>query len=111
VEYRFKSPTEVSFTQVYFADDQRFCRLPESWRIVYKDGNTWKPVSTQDPYRVDADKFNTIAFDPVKTTAIRIEVEPQNILYKAGAAGPPAAVTIQEDTVWREFGIIEWRVK
>jgi DUF1680 family protein len=111
VEYQFKSPTEVSFTQVYFADDQRFCRLPEWWRIVYKDRNTWKPVSTQDRYRVDIDKFNTVAFDPVKTTAIRIEVEPQSILYKVGAAGPPAALTIWEDTIWREFGIIEWRVK
>lgn len=30
-------------------------------------------------------------------------------LYEA--AGPPAAMTIREDTIWREFGIIEWRVK
>lgn len=111
VEYQFKYPTEVSFTQVYFADDQRFCRLPEMWHIVYKDGDTWKPVSTQDQYTMNIDKFNTVSFDPVKTTAIRIEVEPQSILYKTGAAGPPAAVTIREDTIWREFGIIEWRVK
>ena len=111
LEYQFKSPTEVSFTQVYFADDQRFCRLPERWRIVYKDGDTWKPVSTQDQYTVDINKFNTVNFDPVKTTAIRIEVEPQSILYRAGAAGPPAAMTIREDTIWRECGIIEWRVK
>jgi hypothetical protein len=52
-----------------------------------------------------------ITVDPVKTIAIRIEVEPQSILYKAGATGPPAALTIREDTIWREFGIIEWRVK
>jgi len=111
IEYRFKSATEVSSARVFFADDERFCRLPTSWRIVYQEGNTWKPVSTQDPYTVDMDQFNTVTFDPVKTTAIRIEVEPQSILYKAGAAGPPAAMTIRQDTNWREFGIIEWRVK
>jgi len=111
VEYQFKSSTEVSSTLVYFADDRRFCRLPELWRIVYRDGNTWKPVNTQDEYTVDKDKFNIVSFDPVKTTAIRIEIEPQSILYKAGAAGPPAAMTIRKDVIWREFGIIEWRVK
>ena len=60
---------------------------------------------------MDIDKFNTVSFDPVKTTEIRIEVEPQSILYRAGAAGPPAGMTIQDDTILREFGIIEWRVK
>ena len=111
VEYQFKAPTEVSSSEVYFVDDRRFCQLPASWQIVYKDGNTWKPVITKDQYTVDKDKFNKMTFNPVKTTAVRIKVEPQSILYKGGAAGPPAAVTIQEDTIWREFGIIEFRVK
>jgi hypothetical protein len=50
-------------------------------------------------------------FQPVTTTAVRIEVEPQNILYEAGMIGPPAAMFIDEDVTWREFGIIEWRIK
>jgi DUF1680 family protein len=111
IEYAFKAPTEVSSSAAYFADDRRFCRLPAAWRVVYKDGNSWKPVANKEPYTVDKDKFNAVTFVPVKTTAIRIEVEPQSILYKGGAAGPPAAMTIKEDTIWREFGIIEWRVK
>ena len=111
VEYGFKTPTEVSSTEAYFADDRRFCRLPASWRVLYKDGNSWKPVANNEPYTVDKDKFNRVTFKPVKTTAVRLEVEPQSILYKAGAAGPPAALTIREDAIWREFGLIEWRVK
>jgi hypothetical protein len=111
IEYDFKSPTQVSTSKVYFADDRRFCRLPNSWRILYKDGDTWKPVAINEPYTVDRDKFNQAAFKPVTTTAVRLEVEPQNILYKGGAAGPPAAMRISKDTVWREFGIIEWQVK
>jgi hypothetical protein len=111
VEYDFKAPTEVSSAEAYFADDRRFCRLPASWRILYKDGAAWKPVATNEPYTVDKDIFNRVTFKPVETTAVRIEVEPQSILYKAGAAGPPDALTIRRDKVWREFGLIEWRVK
>ena len=111
VQYDFKAPIEISSSQVYFADDRRFCRLPASWRVLYKDGNTWKPVANAAPYTVDKDKFSEVAFKPVKTTAVRLEVEPQGILYKGGAAGPPEALTIREDIVWREFGLIEWRIK
>ena len=111
MEYGFKAPTEVSSAEAYFVDDRRFCRLPASWRILYKDGNAWKPVANKEPYTVDKDTFNRVNFKPVKTTAVRLEVEPQSILYRAGAAGPPAAVTIRQDTIWREFGLIELRVK
>jgi hypothetical protein len=111
IQYDFKAPVEVSSTQAYFVDDQRFCRLPASWRVLYKAGSAWKPVENNEPYTVEKDKFSQVTFKPVKTTAVRIEVEPQSILYKKGAAGPPWAVTISEDVNWREFGIIEWRVK
>ncbi len=111
VQYDFKAPTEVSSSRVYFVDDQRFCRLPASWRVLYRDGNTWKPVEVDEPYAVAKDRFNQVTFKPVTTTAVRLEVEPQGILYKGGQAGPPAAVRIDKDIVWREFGIIEWRVK
>jgi DUF1680 family protein len=111
IEYEFKAPTQISSSKVYFADDRRFCRLPSSWRIVYKDGDSWTPVENSSPYTVDKDNFNQVAFRPVTTTAVRIEIEPQSILYKGGAAGPPAAMRISKDTIWREFGIIEWQVK
>jgi hypothetical protein len=111
IEYGFNSPTRISSSSVYFVDDRRFCRLPKAWRIVYKDGDEWRPVANTAPFTVDRDRFNQTAFQPVETTAVRIEVEPQSILYKGGAAGPPAAMRINQDTVWREFGIIEWRVK
>ncbi len=111
IQYDFKAPIEVSSSQAYFVDDTRFCRLPASWRVLYKAGSAWKPVENNEPYTVEKDKFNQVTFKPVKTTAVRIEVEPQSILYKKGAAGPPWAVTIDEDVNWREFGMIEWRVK
>lgn len=110
IEYRFKSPTKVSSSEVYWFDDRRFCRLPESWRILYKDGNDWKPVANAAPYAVVKDEFNAAKFDPVVTDAIRIEVEPSTKAYKKGDIGPPDAMFIDADIEWREFGILEWRV-
>ena len=110
VEYEFKAPANVSSAHVYWFDDRRFCRLPASWRVLYKDGDTWKPVANIEPYAVAKDKFNSVGFAPVTTIAVRLEVEPATKFYKAGQIGPPAAMFIEKDTQWREFGLLEWRI-
>ena len=110
IEYRFKSPTTVASTEVYFADDRRFCKLPASWRLVYLDGDTWKPVTPTTGYLVAKDQFNRAAFAPVTTRAVRIEIEPATRHYKSGEIGPPDAMFLSTDADWREAGVIEWRV-
>ena len=110
VEYEFKSQTKVSSAQVYWFDDRRFCRVPASWRVLYKDGGSWKPVANVEPYVVAKNKFNAVRFAPVTTVAVRLEVEPATKLYKAGQIGPPAAMFIVKETQWREFGLLEWRI-
>jgi hypothetical protein len=111
VEYDFKKPTTIASTDVYFADDRRFCKLPASWRVAYKDGDRWTPVSAKGAYGVARDEFNHVAFTPVTTTAIRIEVEPVTRHYKSGEIGPPDAMFLSREMDWREFGVIEWRVR
>jgi hypothetical protein len=111
VEYAFKKPVTISTTEVYFADDRRFCKLPASWRVLYKVGDEWKPVAARGAYTVDKDTFNRVAFAPVTTGAVRIEVEPATHHYKTGEIGPPDAMFLSRDLDWREFGLIEWRVK
>jgi len=111
VEYDFKRPVTISTSDVYFADDRRFCKLPASWRLVYKDGEAWKPVAARSAYGVEKDRFNHVDFQPVKTTAVRIEVEPVTRHYKPGEIGPPDAMFLSRDIDWREFGLIEWRVR
>jgi DUF1680 family protein len=111
VEYEFRKPTTVSSSEVYWADDRRFCKLPSSWRVVFKDGSAWKPVAAKGAYDVVKDRFNRVQFAPVTTTAIRIEVEPQTTHYKSGSIGPPEAMFLDKEMDWREFGLIEWRVK
>jgi hypothetical protein len=77
---------------------------------LYRDGEQWKPVAARKAYRVEKDAYSTMNFAPVTTTAVRLEVEPQTVAYKAGDIGPPAAMFLSEDIAWREFGLIEWRV-
>jgi DUF1680 family protein len=108
IEYDFGRPTAISSSSVYFVDDQRFCKLPSSWRVLYKDGADWRAVPAN--YSVEKDKFNSVRFPQVTTKAVRLEVEPQTRHYKAGEIGPPGAMFLNQDIDWRELGIIEWRV-
>lgn len=76
VDYTFEKPATVSESALYWFDDtgQGGVRVPASWRLLYKDGNDWKPVETSDAYGVEKDKFNKVSFKPVTTTALRVEL-------------------------------------
>jgi uncharacterized protein len=111
IEYEFKKPTQITTAEAYWVDDRRFCKLPSSWRVVYKNGNQWTPVAAHGNYGVDKNQFNRVQFEPVTTTAVRIEVEPQTKHYKSGDIGPPDAMFLDHEIDWREFGLIEWRVR
>ena len=111
LEYEFTRPTTIATSDVYFADDRRFCRLPASWRLLYRERGEWKPVSVRGAFGVAKDRFNRVAFAPVTTTGVRIEIEPVTRQYKAGEIGPPEAMFLTQAIAWRELGVIEWRVR
>ncbi len=111
VEYAFKKPVTISASDVYFADNRRFCRLPSSWRLLYRDGDQWKPAHVLGEYPVAKDRFNHVTVRPVTTTAVRLEVEPVTRRYAKGEIGPPEAMFLDKAVEWREFGLIEWRVR
>ena len=79
VQYDFLQPTEVSGVAVYWFDDtgRGQCRVPESWRLLYRDGDDWKPVPNPSGFAVAKDQYNEVSFGPVTTTALRLEVELQ----------------------------------
>jgi uncharacterized protein len=110
VQYDFAGASRVSSVEVYWKDDKQVCVLPASWRLLYKDGNQWKPVATSDPYTVEKDRFNKVSFQPVNTSGLRLEVQLQGNVYKKGGLGPPDGNYLSEDLTWYEGGIIEWRV-
>lgn len=78
LQYSFPEATEIGTSQVYFVTDnnnENSPQLPKSWRLLYRDGSEWKPVQTTSAYELQANVFNTVNFTPVRTTAMRIEVE------------------------------------
>ncbi|MCH7558164.1 MAG: discoidin domain-containing protein, partial [Planctomycetes bacterium] len=79
VQYDFKQPRKVSGVSVYWFDDTGGggCRIPKSWRLLYKDGDQWQQVSNAGDYGLEKNKFNNVKFDPVKTSSLRLEVQLQ----------------------------------
>lgn len=77
VQYDFDKEYTVSESSVYWFDDGPFggCRIPASWKLLYKDGDQWLPVKNKEPYDVAKDKYNTIRFEPVTTTALKLEIQ------------------------------------
>ncbi len=77
VAYEFPEVTEVRSVEVYWFDDTGLgeCRLPESWVVEWRDGDNWREVKGASDYPVALDTFNTVAFSPVKTRALRLRVK------------------------------------
>lgn len=92
VQYDFAGPARVSAVEVYWFDDtgQGQCRVPASWELQYREGETWKPVDAKGTPGVAKDQYNRLEFEPVDTDALRI------------------AVQLQPDV---SGGILEWRVE
>ena len=69
----------LSASGVYWFDDtgKGGCRVPQNWRLLYKDGDQWKPVEGVTSFGVKPDQFNRVTFTPVFTTALRLEVQLQ----------------------------------
>jgi DUF1680 family protein len=76
VEYAFEKPATVSIIEVYWFDDtgRGEVRVPQSWRLLYKDGDEWKPVENTGPYEVEKDRYNKVSFKPVTAAGLRLEI-------------------------------------
>jgi hypothetical protein len=100
VQYDWSEPVSINKVEVYWAVDRPrpagipgsgwpMMRVPQSYRILYWDGNNFVPVSGVQGLGLVADAFNPSTFKPVKTNKLRLEVTSQQ--------RQPA-------------GILEWRV-
>lgn len=76
VAYNFDMAHTVSESKVYWFDDGPWggCRIPASYKIYYKKGNDWIAVKNTSAYDIVKDKFNTVTFEPVNTTALKLEI-------------------------------------
>ena len=77
LQYDFEKAEQVGTARVYWFDDAATnggCRVPKSWRILYLENGAWKPVYAPDGYKSAKDQWNEVQFEPVKTTALRLEM-------------------------------------
>ncbi|WP_116043313.1 beta-L-arabinofuranosidase domain-containing protein [Amycolatopsis palatopharyngis] len=75
VQLDLREPRAVSQASVYWFDDTGFgqCRVPESWRVLWLDGGTWRPVTGASTYGTDPDLLHTVRFDQVRAQVLRVE--------------------------------------
>jgi len=85
VQYDFDAPHTVSQSKVYWYDDKPFggCAIPAGYKLYYKKGEEWIPVKNTSAYTVTKDAYDTLSFEPVETTALKLEVQ----LPKDNSAG------------------------
>jgi len=82
ITYEFAEPATVSAVRVSWFDDTGTgeCRLPVSWRLLYRDENqNWQAVTNPSEYATRKKDPVRVTFDPVITTYLRLEVQlPEN---------------------------------
>lgn len=78
IAYEFPKAEKISSSSIYWYDDSPWggCRLPESWKLYFKDTNgNWVPVKNISSYKAEKGTNNTVRFEPVTTTALKVEVK------------------------------------
>jgi hypothetical protein len=93
VSYEFRKPRRLAQASVYWFDDTGIgrCRVPVSWRLLWRDGSEWKEVklSGGSSYGIALDRMNNVTFEPVMARELKLEVR-----LRPGFSG----------------GILEWEV-
>ena len=83
ITYSFAAPATVSSCTIYWFDDQPWggCSVPKAWRILYQDAaGEWQPVQNPSGYPSVKGSACEVSFDPVKTGALKLEVDlPDNL--------------------------------
>jgi hypothetical protein len=93
IQCEWPEARKLDHTAVYWAVDRRAqvywgkrirgldLALPQAWKILYREDGAWKqvdalkPVLTDHPYTLRLDLPNEVNFKPVKTDAVRLEIE------------------------------------
>ena len=88
VQYEWSQPVNINKIEIYWAVDHPrtvaipgsrwpMILVPQSYRILYWNGSDFVSVDKPQGLGIAADTFNVTTFEPVKTTRLRLEVDPQ----------------------------------
>jgi hypothetical protein len=73
--------------------------------LLYRDGEDWKPVAVSGTYGLETDKPNAVRFEPIKTSALRLETDLQDAFLDPYLAAPDAK------PAKFSAGLLEWGVE
>ncbi len=78
IQYEFAKPTALKGTSVYWFDDsgRGGCRLPKSWKMLYKKDGEWHDLP--GPFPVKRDVACAVSFEPMVVEGLRIEIQLQD---------------------------------
>ena len=68
----------ISQVAVYWFDDQvrnGGCKVPQSWKLFYRDGQKWLPVTGVSQYGTKLNCYNKLYFDQIETDAVKVELQ------------------------------------
>jgi hypothetical protein len=76
VQYEFAGPTKISNIDVYWFDDRPKgkCRVPREVKVLIRSGYRWVTIAGVKGRDIVANEYHHIAFEPVVTTGVRLEV-------------------------------------
>jgi DUF1680 family protein len=75
VQYEWPRAIHTNRSDVYWWQDGQAIHLPTASRLLYWDGNEFKPVANAAGMGVMGGRYNTTTFDTVTTTKLRLEFD------------------------------------
>lgn len=112
IGYRFNKPTKVSSVEIYWLAFDHYdviYKAPESWKLMFKDGNSWNEVKNPSGYGTAINQYNITTFDPVITTELKMVVQLQRPPSKENVElNGPQVVDVNRRGY--SGGVIEWKV-
>jgi hypothetical protein len=83
IQFDFNKPQEISCVDIYWFDDtgEGECRIPKSWKVFYlqENGELRQVYATNsEPYGVQKNKYNSVEFETVNTSSLKIVIESQS---------------------------------
>lgn len=75
ISYTFDKPYTISKSKVFWFSDGGGCKAPVAWRLYYLKDGKWNEVKTKNDYGIQLDIINITDFEPVTTTAVKMEID------------------------------------
>ena len=101
LQYEWKTPQRIAGAEIGFWSDQtdpnssNGVNVPKGWKAQYWTGSDWADVGNPSEYTVKRDATNSVTFDAVTTTRLRV-------VLQAAGNGPYAAVAVSELKVFAD---------